>query len=44
MERTFLGFWGSEIQVDRDLKMGRFFTSLKLTNVSVPFRMTYLKD
>ena len=32
------------IQVDRDLKMGRFFTSLKLTNVSIPFRMTYLKD
>ena len=44
MERTFLEFWGSEIQVGRDLKMGIVFTSSKLTNVSIPFRMTYLKD
>lgn len=32
-----------KIQVGRDLKMGRFFTSLSLTNVSIYFRNTYLK-
>ena len=29
-----------KIQVGKDLKMGTFFTSLRLTNVSIPFRVT----